>query len=190
MAAKHVRVVSRLGRVCALTAIWAAFLGAGCAHGRTAGVHDEALSPEQARLFEHGVDFIGRLSGLEGKWRTDWDRDLAERVQSADLIAVVTLRRSRTDRDPEQHVTHRFYGDVERAIRGTPPEHPIELVVHQGDTGFVSVDNNLTRLQGARVLVYVRWYRAETGELANHFHLSPASDEVIEAAAARASATP
>jgi hypothetical protein len=113
-----------------------------------------------------------------------------ERVQAADLIAVVTLRRTRTDRDPEQHVTHRFYGDVERAIRGKPPERAIELVVNQGDTGFVSVDNNLLRLQGARVLVYVRWYRAETGELANHFHLSPASDEVIEAATARASRTP
>jgi hypothetical protein len=79
---------------------------------------------------------------------------------------------------------------VERAIRGKPPERAIELVVNQGDTGFVSVDNNLLRLQGARVLVYVRWYRAETGELANHFHLSPASDEVIEAATARASRIP
>ena len=79
---------------------------------------------------------------------------------------------------------------MERTIRGKAPGRPIELVVNQGDAGFVSVDNNLSRLQGARVLVYVRWYRAETGELANHFHLSPASDEVIEAASARASASP
>jgi hypothetical protein len=188
MELRHLRVMRWLGRGRALAALWAALVLAACAHHQ--GAHDQSLTPEEARLFEHGVDFIGRLSGLEGKWRTDWDHDLAERVKGADLIAIVNLRSSRTDRDPEQRVTHHFYGDVERALRGTPPAKPIDLEVNQGEPGFASVNNNLIRLQGARVLVYVRWYRDETGGLANHFHLSPASDEVVEAAAARVSATP
>jgi hypothetical protein len=188
MELRHLCVTRWLGRGRALVALWTALVLASCAHQQ--GAHDRALTPEEARLFEHGVDFIGRLSGLEGKWRTDWDHDLEERVKGADLIAIVLLRSSRTDRDPEQRITHRFYGDVERALRGTPPAKPIELVVNQGELGFTSVDNNLLRLQGARVLAYVRWYRDETGMLANHFHLSPASDEVVEAAAARVAASP
>ena len=188
MEPKHVGVPLWLRSLSAWALLLAAVVLGACAHQQA--VHDQTLTPEEARLFEHGVDFIGRLSGLEGKWRSDWDRDLEQRVQGADLIAIVTLRRSRTDRDPEQRITHRFYGEVEQAIHGTAPEGPIELVVNQGDPGFVSVDNNLSRLQGARVLVYVRWYRSETGDLANHFHLSPASDEVIEAASARASGAP
>jgi hypothetical protein len=170
--------------VCAHLLLWAALSLTGCGAGRHA-VRDAELTGEEARLFEHGADFIGRLSGLEGKWRSDWDRDLAERVKAADLIAIVNLRRSRTDRDPEMRITHRFYGDVERAIQGSAPAQSLELVVNQGDAGFPSVDGNLTRLQGARVLVYVRWYRSETGAIENHFHLSPASDEVIAAAASR-----
>jgi hypothetical protein len=155
----------------------------GCASG-PGHVSDAPLSSEEERLFEHGVDFVGRVAGLEGRWRMDYDHDLEQRVASADLIAIVNVRKSRTDRDPEQHVIHRLYGDVERTLRGVAPSAEIELLVRQGEPGFRSIDDNLTRLQDARLVVYVKWYETERG-VAGHFHLSPASDDVVQETEAR-----
>jgi hypothetical protein len=154
---------------------------ASCASGARR-VSDAPLSDEEARLFEHGVDFVGRLP--DGRWREVYDRDLAHRVASSDLIAIVNVRQSRTDRDPEQHVVHRLYGEVERTLRGEAPGPKIELLVRQGEPGFRSIDDNLTRLQDARLVVYVKWYETEQG-VAGHFHLSPASDDVVQETEAR-----
>jgi hypothetical protein len=149
-------------------------------------VSDAPLSAEEERLFEHGVDFVGRLGGLEGRWKEDYDRDLAHRVAASDLIAIVYVRKSRTDRDPEERVIHRLYGDVERTLHGVAPGPELELLARQGDPGFRSIDDNLLRLQDARLVVYVKWYETETGT-AGHFHLSPASDDVVQETEARVS---
>jgi hypothetical protein len=180
--ASHTRVFSALFFACCLLP------GASCA-GAAPRVSEEPLNNEQARLFEHGVDFIGRLGGLEGRWLDDWNRDLQQRVAESDLIAIVVVRRERTDKDPDNGVTHRLYGEVERTLRGNQPKDlTIELAVRQSEPGFVSVDDNLGRLQDARLVAYVRRYRTETGAIANHFHLSPASDEVVLETEARLAA--
>jgi hypothetical protein len=153
----------------------------GCASG-PAPLSDAPLSAEEERLFEHGVDFVGRLP--DGRWRHEYDRDLSHRVAKSDLIAIVNVRKSRTDRDPEQRVTHRIYGDVERTLRGVAPGPEIELLARQGEPGFRSIDDNITRLQDARLVVYVKWYETEHG-VAGHFHLSPASDDVVQETEAR-----
>jgi hypothetical protein len=172
-------------RVLHFARLHAAFL-VGCllvsCAGGPAAVSDAPLSAEDERLFEHGVDFVGRVP--EGRWRDDFDRDLAHRVAASDLIAIVNVRKSRTDRDPEQHVIHRIYGDVERTLRGVAPGPEIELLARQGEAGFRSIDDNLTRLQDARLVVYVKWYETEQG-VAGHFHLSPASDDVVQETEAR-----
>jgi hypothetical protein len=154
---------------------------ASCAGG-PAPISDAPLSAEEERLFEHGVDFVGRLP--DGRWRDEYDRDLTHRVAKADLIAIVNVRKSRTDRDPEQRVIHRIYGEVERTLRGVAPSPEIELLTRQGEPGFRSIDDNLTRLQDARLVVYVKWYETEQG-VAGHFHLSPASDDVVQETEAR-----
>jgi hypothetical protein len=156
---------------------------AGCAAPRNPPA-DGPLSAEEERLFEHGVDFVGRIGGLEGRWKEEYDRDLARRVAAADLIAIVYVRKSRTDRDPHERVIHRLYGDVERTLHGVAPGPELELLARQGDAGFRSIDDNLLRLQDARLVVYVKWYETETG-LAGHFHLSPASDDVVQQTEAR-----
>jgi hypothetical protein len=166
-------------RLCPILALALLCVTLACArHGQP--VNHAPLTSDEARLFEHGIDFVGRVSGLEGRWRHDYERDLAQRVASSDVIAIVMVRRSRTDRDPEQRITHRLYGDVERTLRGSLPGPELELLARQGERGFMSIDDNLGRLHDGRFVAYVKWYETESGALAGHFHLSPASDDVIQ----------
>lgn len=137
------------------------------------------LTPDEERAFEHGVDYIAKLDGLEGKWREDWDRDLAQRVASADAIVVVSLRTLRTDIDPEQRVTHRMFAQVERTISGDAGGKEVELAVREETPGFTSVHQNWNTLESKQFIAYLKWFRTDVGSLAAHFHLSPASDEVL-----------
>jgi hypothetical protein len=136
------------------------------------------VTPEQERVFEHGVDFVAALEGLEGRWRDDWDRDLQERVAGADFIGTVHVKTLLTETDPEQRVTYRLMGTVERTLIGDANKE-IELRVREGQLGFPTVHDNLQRLQDRSFVAYVKWYRDDVGERAAHFHLSPASEAIV-----------
>jgi len=133
------------------------------------------LTPEQAKAFDHGIDFVTTLEGLEGRWRDDWDRDLQVRVASADLIATVTVRTLRTDTDPTQHVTYRLVAHVDREMVGGQRDKEIELAVHETQPGYLSVRENMSRIADKQYVAYVK-HGAE-GE--HEWHLSPASDQVL-----------
>lgn len=135
-------------------------------------------TPEQERVFEHGVDFVAALEGLEGRWRDDWDRDLQTRVASADFIGTIKVKTLLTETDPEQRVTHRLVGTVERTLTGKADKE-IELRVREGQPGFPTVHENLQRIQDRDFVAFVKWYRDDVGERAAHFHLSPASDVIV-----------
>lgn len=135
-------------------------------------------TPEQVRVFEHGVDFVAALEGIEGRWRDDWDRDLQERVGGADFIGTVRVDTLLTGTDPEQAVTHRLVGKVTRTIYGDAGKS-IELRTREGEPGFTTIHDNLTRIQAREFLVFAKWYLDDSGERAAHFHLSPASEPVI-----------
>jgi hypothetical protein len=166
-----------------LTVLLAAVLaaGAGCKGSSQKTTTPTQLTTEDAALFEQGVDFIAKLEGLEGRWREDWERDLQGRVQRADLVAVVTVRTLRTDTDPERRVTHRVVAHVDRVIRGQAPTSELELAVREGAAGFASVDQAVGRLPQQTLVAYVKWVMGELGEPVAHFHLSPASEEVVAA---------
>jgi len=149
--------------------------------GKGKNVSYVAATPEQLRVFEQGVDFVAALEGLEGRWRTDWDRDLQERVGGADFIGLVHIDTLLTETDPEQVVTHRLVGRVTRSIYGNAGKS-LELRVHESDAGFPTIHDNLTRIQAREFLVFVKWYRDDSGERAAHFHLSPASEPVVSEA--------
>lgn len=142
-------------------------------------VPNTPLTPDESRVYEHGVDFIATLEGLEGRWRDEWNRDLDVRVGSSDAIAVVTVRTLRTDIDPEQRVTHRIFATVDRVIAGDTRGKEIEMSVRQGVPGFPSVNDNLARVEGGQFVAYLKWFRAEGGNVAAHWHLSPASAQVL-----------
>lgn len=142
-------------------------------------INNAPLSADEARAFEHGADFIATLTGLEGKWREDWDRDLQTRVGSADFVGVITIHTVRTDVDPEQRVTHRLMGKVERSLYGKARAKDVDLAVREGVPGYVSVHDNLERLQGAKVIAYVRWFRTDVNTVSAHWHIAPASEEIV-----------
>jgi hypothetical protein len=142
-------------------------------------VNNAPLTADEARVFEHGADFIATLTGLEGKWREDWDRDLQTRVGSADFVGIITIHTVRTDVDPEQRVTHRLLGKVERTLYGNARGKELDLAVREGVPGFISVHDNLERLQGAKVIAYVRWFRTDVNTVSAHWHIAPASEEIV-----------
>jgi hypothetical protein len=135
-------------------------------------------TPEQLRVFEHGVDFVAALEGIEGRWRDDWDRELQERVGAADFIGTVHVETLLTETDPEQVVTHRLVGRVTRSILGDAGK-TVELRVREGQVGFPTIHDNVARIQARDFLAYVKWFTDDEGERAAHFHLSPASEPVI-----------
>ncbi len=140
-----------------------------------------ALTPEEEAVFEHGVDFVATPEGLEGKWREDWERDLDVRARAADVVAIVDIHTIKTDVDPEQRTTHRLVGKIERLMGGEAQADEVEMSVREGVPGYLSVRNNLARLQGAKMVAYLRWFRTDLGTIAPHWHLSPAEPGVIEA---------
>jgi hypothetical protein len=160
---------------------FAACLGAGAlaaCGGAAKKANYAPATPEQLRVFEHGVDFVAALEGIEGRWREDWDRELSERVGAADFIGVVRIETLLTETDPEQVVTHRLVGRVTRTIAGEA-DKTLELRVREGESGFPTVHDNVTRIQAREFVAYVKWYRDDNGERAAHFHLSPNSEPVV-----------
>jgi hypothetical protein len=150
---------------------------AGCG-GAAKKANYTPATPEQLRVFEHGVDFVAALEGIEGRWREDWDRELQERVGGADFIGLVLIETLLTETDPEQVVTHRLVGRVTRTLVGDAGK-TLELSVREGDVGFPTIHDNVTRIQAREFLAYVKWYRDDVGERAAHFHLSPNSEPVV-----------
>ncbi|MET0283228.1 MAG: hypothetical protein ABW352_02115 [Polyangiales bacterium] len=133
------------------------------------------LTPEQTKAFDSGIDFVGSLEGLEGRWREDWDRDLQERVGVAQFVGLVTVRTLRTDTDPQQHVTYRLVAHVDRELSGKPSHgKELELAVRDSALGFTSVHENISRITDRQYVAYV-----VTGPEGELWHLSPASPEVV-----------
>jgi hypothetical protein len=137
------------------------------------------LSADEAKLFERGVDFVAKPEGLEGRWREDWNTELEQRVRTADLVALVTVRTLRTDTAPDQRVTHRIAAHVDRVITGKGPSDELELASDEAAAGFASLDQSIARLADQKFVAFVKWSPDSVGEQQAYFHLSPASDEVL-----------
>ena len=138
-------------------------------------------TPEQLRVFDHGVDFVAALEGLEGRWRQDWDRDLQERVGGADYIGVVRIETLLSETDPEQVVTHRLVGRVQRTILGDA-DKTVELRVREDEVGFPTIHDNVSRIQAKEFLLFAKWFADDNGQRAAHFHMAPASEAVVSEA--------
>lgn len=162
-----------------VTLACALLLADACGASQQAANNSPPLTQAQAQSFENGVDFVASLEGIEGRWRDDWDRDLQERVSSADVIALVTVQALRTDTDPEQRVTHRVVAQVDRELVGSAGKE-IELAVSTDEVGFNSVHDNLGRMNEKQFVAYIR-----RGPDGLHWHLSPASEEVLSATEGR-----
>jgi hypothetical protein len=137
------------------------------------------FTEEHAEIFEDGADFIEDPESLEGRWREDWSRDLDRRVTHADVIAVVTIQYLRTDTNPDRQTTYRLIAKMKRTLVGEPPEE-VEMTVAEGQGGFATIEGNDRRILNEEFLAFLKWYRTEAGEIAPHWHLSPASEPIVD----------
>ena len=157
--------------------VWAGALAvAGCG-GASKQTKVTPTTAEQERVFEHGVDFVAALEGLEGRWREDWDRDLSERLNGADFVGIILVNTLLTETNPEQRVTHRLVASIKRELYGSARD--LELRVSEGQVGFPTIHDNLQRIESREFVVYVKWYVDTDGDRAAHFHLSPASEVIV-----------
>ncbi len=137
------------------------------------------FTEEDAEIFEDGVDLIQDPEALEGRWREDWSRDLDKRVSFSDYIGVVRVSYLRTDTDPSRVSTYRIIGHVERAVYGEYGEDELELIVKEDEGGYGTIVGNEAQILDASFVAFVKWYTTESGDVAPHWHLAPATHPIV-----------
>ena len=139
------------------------------------------FTAEHALVFDDGADFVARPDALDGDWREDWDRDMQRRVGFSDLICVVTVNTLRTDTDLDHNTTYRLIASVDRTLFGESPGEEQVLVVREGSDGYASIDGNDRRILNKTFVLFLKWYQPPSGGIASHWHLSPASQQILTA---------
>ncbi len=135
-------------------------------------------TPEELRVFEHGVDLVDDPEILAGQWRESWGAELQQRVGAADVIELVRVNSAQATRIPDQGASYRLDIEPSRALLGE--ETDVDLLTVETDGGYVSIDRNQTRLLSTDFVLYVKWYRTDDGTTAAHWHLSPATPAVVQ----------
>ena len=168
-----------IGRVAAAVAMAVAV---GCGPATTQIRPQAPWDPELAPFFDDAADFIADPGGLEGSWATDYAGELRGRVDAADLIARVLVTTVREDISIDGTRRKHLVMQVTSVLDGQePPEARLQVAVDEGSAGFDTVDRNVRRLLANRFVAFVRWYEDDEGTLRSHWHLSPASPQVIRA---------
>jgi len=133
-----------------------------------------------AALFEDGVDLIGAPEGLTGPWADDWTNSMKDRIQRADVIALLNVNTLRSDVSPEQRTTHWLVGEVGDVFKGKY-EGELSLSSSDGALGFDSVDREKSNILHRPLLVFAKWVREDTGNVRPRWHLALGSRDVVDA---------
>lgn len=163
-------------RLQAFLAIWLVACGASAPPARVSS----PFTAEDAEIFDDGIDFVAAPAGLEGAWHEDWREDLERRVGMADLIAIITVDTIRTDVDLERRETVRLLASVDDELVGEAPGDELQLITREGQPGFGTVQGNDRRILNQPFVAYVKWYTDSAGEVRPHWHLAPATAQVVE----------
>ena len=134
------------------------------------------MTAADVRVFDHGVDFVDDPEILAGQWRRTWADELQARVGSADAIVLVRVNSAQATRIPDVGPSYRLDIEAGGALFGAVTD--IDLVSTESDGGYSSVDRNQTRLLSADFVLFLKWYQADDGAVAAHWHLSPATEAV------------
>jgi hypothetical protein len=163
-------VVVRRARACALAAALA--VATACGGSSPAGAGPEhPLTPQQAALFEDGVDMLEDPSVLQDTWRTDWERETRERIAQSDQIVLGDVTTVRTQEDPGQAVSYYIVISVDRTLLGADAGSELVLTARESATGYDKLTDERERLLRRSVIAFVK--RAKEGEaVVTHFHLS------------------
>jgi hypothetical protein len=138
------------------------------------------FSVQDAALFEDGVDLIEDPNQLEGQWRTDWDRQLDQRIAQSDLVALGTVTTLRADVDLEQRTSYQVVVAVERTLEGKASGGDLNLVTRQGSGGYAGIDSHSTQLLNRKVVAFVKYAAGPDNAVIAHFHLSVSSQPVLD----------
>ncbi|MCA9610910.1 MAG: hypothetical protein KC619_35190 [Myxococcales bacterium] len=138
------------------------------------------FTDEHEPLFENGLDLIRDPAGMEGSWLETWEQELDARITHADLVLLVRVQTIRQDTDLDRRDTFRLIVHVDRKYLGEV-EDELTLVTREDDGGFQTVESNERRLLDEQFIAFVKWQRdEETLEVIPRWHLSPATDAVVE----------
>lgn len=155
----------------------------GCASvGGVSGAHvpSSPFMEADKLLFEDGVDLIGEPDGLSGRWAEDWATELRDRVERSDLIAILTVNTLRTEVSPDKRHTHWLVADVGDVLKG---QYDGELGLPSMETsiGFSTVERERANILHRPMVVFAKWVADEAGVVRAHWHLAPATKNIVSA---------
>ena len=145
------------------------------AHMRVSG----PFLSSDATLFDDGVDFVEDPGRLRGSWLGDFHDSLRRRIERADTIAVVRVEALGEGTDTSGGTTHVLSVSVEDTLKGELPDNAT-LASEPQSPGFGTIERAHSRLLHGRFTVFLRWYERAEDVVAGHFHLSPATNEVLD----------
>jgi hypothetical protein len=162
-------------------AVALALAGGGCGGSKPGGPDPEyPLTPQQAALFDDGVDMLETPEALQDTWRSDWDRETHERIAQSDQIVLGDVTTVRTQEDPGQAVSYYVVISVKRTLFGSPAGHELVLTARESAAGYGQLAEQRDRLLRKSVVAFVKY--AKEGELiVPHFHLAMPSQAVFAA---------
>ena len=129
-------------------------------------------------LFDDGVDFVEDPSALSGRWRARIEQALSARIARSDVVGLVEIDAVGGETDPEGDKTFVLSTVVRDMWKSRAPE-PLVLSSSPSQAGYSTIDRAQTGILKGRFALFLKWYRRESGQVAGHFHLSPASEAVI-----------
>jgi hypothetical protein len=171
--------VFRFLRLIVLLPFFVAFAHA-CGSGSVQLRTSSEFTEVHAEFFEDGVDYVANPDALEGRWRDEWQREMEKRLEYSDFIGVVTVNTLRTDIAPGRRTSLRLMATIDKRLLGEAPKEGVSLVVRDGQAGYETVDGNQKRILNERFVVFVKWYEDENELISAHWHLSPASDVILD----------
>jgi hypothetical protein len=152
----------------------AACAGSGAARREPAA----PLTPAQARLFDDGVDLIENPEALQGQWREDWQREVEQRLQQAEMVVVGRVRSVGTDVDLQRRVSFRVDLEVQRVVKGEQVPDELSLIASPGAVGYASLERQREQMLQRELVAFVR-RAADGGAERLHFHLSAPSPALM-----------
>lgn len=137
------------------------------------------FTAQHAALYDDGVDLIEDPDSLSGRWRSDWEVELDQRLDDADLVASGTVTTLREEINPEGRATYHLLFQVDRTYRGKARGKEISLASREGAAGYASVEQYREHVIERPLFAFVRYaVNPTTGEVSPHFHLMPPSPAV------------
>lgn len=126
--------------------------------------------------FDSGADFVSEPAGLSGRWFDDWERLLSDRLDRADIIAIVDVASVANSQSAAEAQTVSLVPTPVEVLKGSWPDD-ITLVSSEADAGRASVARSESRLLSESFVLFIKW-ADEDGDVVPRWHLSPAEGEV------------